>query len=344
MMEDKYISHLFDAARNEPAALSFDEVRAKFEATLEEGTSADKGNWSDFLFNLNSLVLLLLGAAMIWILLWQKSASVGEETQPVSERIAEVGKIAAPIPPETEAEVKAIVPDARSAKEISAPVVDQESKDLPSRRAIISDETPEPEPENLSLEIDSSNHERVDTTLFRTAPLPSLTISEDGIAPLSGTRSDHTELPGSTRLTLSDTARLATTDTRPANITQSVGLVLLPSDRQEAVLGFVSTLESYGLEMSFSSTTLEKKGILQQFVMKFKHPQGMDFKLKSTGFSRFEIKLQVDAKGELQGFKYRFNEEKYTDHVPLICRGHKRHMYGNGHKVIGGTTNVPIGY
>ena len=342
MKEEKYIEQLLDVARNEPAKISFEEVVARFESSQEEIPLKPDGNWFDFLFHLNGLIAILLSSMAVWgVLALTGDGQIMDEKETTKFITASKTKTAKSIPEPRDPIVDSSVIQAVDLDRSIPPaenqpgnpvVADFSIADTPTEQEQMIVETAEPD----SIGIDAARPEPLN--------LPQLISSKESLTPVSGTDSDFTRLPAGARLRLIDATEEVSVETPASEIRQSVGLVLLPSDQQETVLGFVATLESYGLEMSFSSTSLEKRGNLNQFVMKFKHPKGMDFKLKSTGFSRFEIHLQLDANRTLQGFKYRFNNEDYTDVVPLICKGHKRHIYGNGHRVIGGTTNVPIGY
>ena len=320
MKEDRYIEQLLEAARNEPSGISFGEVAARFEETLEEVSNPPRGSGFTSLFTLNGLMLFLLAGAVIWIgvIRIDNKQIKAELPRPASVDI---------LPEES--------PGRNQPSKItgSMPASPQVVENL-----VTNSNTSEVElkllPATLSLE--KIDPDGLQPLLY----LDHLPKKESEVLPVSEATFDFGKLPAEARLRFYPVKNQEEERPPPAKIMHSIGLVLLHGDREEAVLGFVATLESYGLEMSFSSPSLEKKGSLDHFVMKFQHPKGMDFKLKSTGFKRFEIHLQLDAKQVLQGFKYRFNDENFTDLVPLICRGHKRHIYGDGHQLIGGTTNV----
>ena len=102
-------------------------------------------------------------------------------------------------------------------------------------------------------------------------------------------------------------------------------------------------LLSYGLNVDIHHRYNEKKHLLENVLLHFKHARGMDFQLIGTGFDRLQINLFLNNSQQIHHFTYRFNEEAYTNPVPLHCKGHKSHEYTQYMTGVTGTTNIDLG-
>ncbi len=337
MREEQYIKSLLEAAKTEAPKTSFEQVAARFKSSVETANiqlpEPEVKWWQKFL-HLNTFLVALAGSVgLLSVFLLLKPAP----PEVVAAQYGEPAKALTPVDDPTtrlEAAPNPEVVEQRKTRKsyvVTPPVEERGHKaerTLGQRPSPTSDRSEESVPD-VAAEVPNDSVEKPVEL-----KVPELRLSDRPLTPslITSFAESTTSL---TPTTLS---------ARRPEIKHFVQLELHPTDTREAVLLFLATLESYGLDIDLSSSTLDKVGTLDKFVLKFRHERGMDFKLRTVGFGYFQIRLQLNAKRELEGFYYRFNEEASTDLVPLICKGHKKHIYENGHHIIGGTTNVPIGY
>ena len=119
-------------------------------------------------------------------------------------------------------------------------------------------------------------------------------------------------------------------------------LVLKKTSNLTEVEAFVSKLESYGLELKFETDYATTGTELKTFTCRFRHRDGLKFKLTGEGFETLEISVFLNASDQLHGFSYRFNSEVFTRTIPLQCKGFKSHVYGEGYSGVSGRTNINI--
>ena len=118
-------------------------------------------------------------------------------------------------------------------------------------------------------------------------------------------------------------------------------LIIRRDDTPEKVKHFLAALEMTGFSLRKSSYQ-HRQGFLNHIFLWFRHAQGLNFKLRGTRFDQLEIKVYNDQKKGIQYFIYRFNQEKFSKAIPLICKGYKTHIYGDGFQGISGRTNINI--
>lgn len=103
-------------------------------------------------------------------------------------------------------------------------------------------------------------------------------------------------------------------------------------------------LRSYGLKVELHHSFNLEKTLLENILIHFRHPQGMDFQLTGTGFDRLQINIFFNKQHQIQYYTYRFNKDTFTNPVPLHCKGKKLHFYSKSKIGISGETNVDLGY
>ena len=121
-------------------------------------------------------------------------------------------------------------------------------------------------------------------------------------------------------------------------------LEIKSNDTNQQIKKLTALLQSYGLDIEIRHHFNEQKWLLENVTIHFKHAQGMDFILAGTGFNRLQFKLLLNNHQQVKYFIYRFNEESFTNPVPLYCKGNKSHQYIDDMVGVSGTTNVDLGY
>jgi len=121
-------------------------------------------------------------------------------------------------------------------------------------------------------------------------------------------------------------------------------LEIKPSDPIQKLIEINRIFKSAGLAVEIQPSYNQRKQLLENVLIHFKHSQGMDFELMGIGFEQLQFRLLLNRHQQIHYFTYRFNEEAFTKPVPLYCKGSKTHIYTEFMTGIRGKTNVDLGY
>ncbi|MEM6377796.1 MAG: hypothetical protein AAF705_06270, partial [Bacteroidota bacterium] len=74
----------------------------------------------------------------------------------------------------------------------------------------------------------------------------------------------------------------------------------------------------------------------------FQHPEGLNFKVKVTGFQKLSFQFVYDAQKEFKYFTFRINDEEIYNLVELDIKGYKNYLCYDTGLVVMGETNEDI--
>ena len=323
MNSDKHLDTLFEKAKNEAPKLSFEQTAQKFNASVSLSTTAMLKAWLTKYITLNTVSLftvssLLLVSAIFVTTYENKNPKKQTQKLLIDTTTTEQS---------TQNQEKKLI-----SKEIKKPTIRSMAKNEKASTQNLDNQNTKP---SYKQKKKSSNTkpklvsiESIDVQQTPELQKQHLFKEDEQIK--------NIEIPKAT--IISDTQRVTP---QVSQHRKEVVLIIKRGDTEERVKHFMVALEGNGFTLS-KSRFHRKEGYLNHLFLWFKHAKGLNFKLKGTGFQKLEIKIFNDEKGNLKSFIYRFNQEEFSKEIPLICKGYKTHMYGDGFQGVSGRTNINI--
>ena len=130
--------------------------------------------------------------------------------------------------------------------------------------------------------------------------------------------------------------------TENMNTATRLNLILSKEDALAEVEYFNDALEKCGFKIKTRAKFSKGDEFLDEYFCHFKHPDGLNFKLFGSGFEQLEFEIQLTKEGKISLFKYRFNQESFTQNIPLNLKGNKSYYYGEGFSGKSGSTSINI--
>jgi hypothetical protein len=97
-----------------------------------------------------------------------------------------------------------------------------------------------------------------------------------------------------------------------------------------------------GINLTNNSKVKKKKNWLKEIKFQLIHPQGLNFKLRITGFHELQFQFVFDEYGRIQYFTYRINNEAVYQHIDMDTKGYKTYVCFDTGIVQEGETNNEI--
>ncbi|MEO0339749.1 MAG: hypothetical protein AAF242_11095 [Bacteroidota bacterium] len=88
----------------------------------------------------------------------------------------------------------------------------------------------------------------------------------------------------------------------------------------------IQALQAAGIQADNKTKTVNEKE-LSMIKLKLKHPDGLNFKMKSTGFQKMTFRLIYDEDGTFKYFTYQVNDQEKYNRVSLKTKGYKTYLY-----------------
>jgi len=342
--EERIISSMFEAAREEAPQVSFEEMAEQFSKRVPVAAGAEQGGMGAIKslllkhISLNSLLLFSLGSlALLSITLTSRDSEV-VSAQGLQERVEVIEEEVASNIPQT-------VPIQDAAIEFLEQMTKQKIPVKVAKRTLASPTQEKVEPFSPPYGKPSSD------TLLSSAEMEDKTGLSNGLDPQTMdakvTPADEREKTES----LMDTSAVSVGDTlkspampknvlvdergkirdqkkvRKIDINGTVTLTLLNSYNHDMADQFLTQLKSYGLTIKKNRYRF-RKGYIRNLFLQITHHQGLDFKLRAAKFKRLDFKLYFDQRDALIGFSYHFNHDRAkTDIISLKARGSITQQY-----------------
>lgn len=339
--EERIISSMFEAAREEAPQVSFEDMAQQFSKQVPTTTGAEQGAMGGIKnllmqhISLNSILLFSVGSlALLSIILASREKEVvplisqQEEIEvrkattesATSQAVAvKVPSLPSPIvtditdkqktPPQVD---KNIIPAA--SKEKTGPTSPTDSKQVleMASSAIEVEDSLEMNRDQAAQQVDSSTIRANEAGQPKTSFNPNPTSFKDTLKSPEETPNYLADERGE----LKNQRKV-----RKIDIDDTVTLTLLNSYNNDLVDQFLTQLQSYGLTIKKDRYQF-RRGHIRNLFVHLTHHQGLDFKLRAARFNRLDFILYFDQKDDLLGFSYHFNnEDKKGDIVSLKARG-----------------------
>lgn len=342
--EERIISSMFEAAREEAPQVSFEDMAQQFSKQVPTVTGAEQGGMGalkSLLFrhiSLNSILLFSVGSlALLSITLASREREViplvsqQEEIEVIAEKTeiatSEVDFTNVPSPPPSNPKDKQRTP-VKIVKSVMA---------VPSKknRESNSELDNKQELEKLSLAAEVEDSLEMKTDLAESSADSSVILANQAKRPgtpldtSSASSKDTLKTRAATQNYLVD-ERGEIKDLRKIrkiDINGTVTLTLLNSYNNDMANQFLTQLKSYGLMIKKDRYRF-RKGHIRNLFIQLTHHQGLDFKLRAAKFKRLDFILYFDQKDDLIGFSYHFNHDRNkTDIISLKARGSITQQY-----------------
>lgn len=342
--EERIISSMFEAAREEAPQISFEDMAQQFSKQVPVAAGAEQGGMGgikSLLFrhiSLNSILLFSVGSlALLSITLASREREVvplisqQEEIEVIAEKTetaaSQVIATKIPSPPpsnptdkqKTPAKIVKSVMAVRSNKnrEASSALDSKQALDEFSFAADVEDSL-EMNPDFAEPNVDSlvilANQAKRPNTPFDTSSTNSQDTLKTSDVPQNYLVDERGEIKDQKKI-------------RKIDINGTVTLTLLNTYNNDMADQFLTQLKSYGLTIKKDRHRF-RKGHIRNFFIQLTHHQGLDFKLRAAKFKRLDFILYFDQKDDLIGFSYHFNHDRNkTDIISLKARGSITQLY-----------------
>lgn len=342
--EERIISSMFEAAREEAPLVSFEEMAQQFSEQIPAATGAEQGSLGAIKslllkhISLNSLLLFSIGSlALLSITLTSRDSEVvsaqgaQERVEVIEEEFA--SNISQPVPDQDaaieslEQKIKQKTPVKVAKRALSSPAQEKVEPVSPPYRKPSSDtllSSAEMEDSlGLSPELGVEN---VDPDLMpvNEDQKPESTINTNAVSVGDTLKSPETpkNVLEDERGKIRDQKKV-----RKIDINGTVTLTLLNNYNHDMADQFLTQLKSYGLIIKKDRYRF-RKGHIRNLFIQLTHHQGLDFKLRAAKFKRLDFILYFDQKDDLIGFSYHFNHDRNkTDIISLKARGSITQQY-----------------
>lgn len=122
-----------------------------------------------------------------------------------------------------------------------------------------------------------------------------------------------------------------------------VETVMIQSDASPRELGkLLIEFKKAGVKIENRINRKRRYNWIKDISFHFQHPQGLNFKVKVTGFQKLSFQFIYDEQNEFKYFTFRINEEKVYSLVELDIKGFKSYVCYDTGLVVRGETNEDI--
>lgn len=336
--EERIISSMFEAAREEAPQVSFENMAKQFSKQVPTTTGAEQGGIGGIKnllmqhISLNSILLFSVGSlALLSIIL----ASREKEVVPLISQQEEIEiikeKPEATLAQAISTHVLSLPPPTATDKQIAPIKIDKSVTPARSKenREPVSrlDTNQQKDKPTSAVEVEDSLEMNRDLAQRNTDSPATQANKEQRPSPPfytpTASSEDTLKNPEETSKYLVD-ERGKIKDQRKVrkiDIDGTVTLTLLNSYNHDMADQFLTQLKSYGLTIKKDRYQF-RRGHIRNLFVHLTHHQGLDFKLRAARFKRLDFILYFDQKDDLVGFTYHFNnEDKKGDIVSLKARG-----------------------
>jgi hypothetical protein len=101
-------------------------------------------------------------------------------------------------------------------------------------------------------------------------------------------------------------------------------------------------LRESGINVTNNSKIKKKRNWLKEIKFHLTHPQGLNFRLRITGFRQIHFRFAFDEQDRFQYFTYRINNEEVYQHIASNTKGYKTYVCFDTGIVQEGETNNRI--
>ena len=323
MNPDKHLDTLFEKAKNEAPKLSFEQAAQKFNASVSLSTTALLKAWVIKHITLNTVSLFTVSG----LLLVSTVFVVTNENKKPQKQAKELIDTT-------------VIENSMQSQEV-AESISKELKKLPTKNRVKSDKKPNQSIDNQTNKSIPKKKEKTSNTKSKLENIKLIDMQSTSDLQMQKLFKKEAEIKTIKvqKVTMvSDKNDVLPQTPQPR---KEIVLIIRKEDTEERVKHFMVALEGNGFTLS-KSRFHHKEGYLNHLFLWFRHAKGLNFKLKGTGFQQLEIKIFNNEKGNLKSFIYRFNQEEFSKEIPLVCKGYKTHMYGDGFQGVSGRTNINI--
>ncbi len=342
--EERIISSMFEAAREEVPQVSFEDMAQQFSKQVPAVAGAEQGSLGAIKnlllkhISLNSLLLFSIGSmALLSITLTSREneeVSVYElqKTEVVNEE-----KIASEMPQTAPDQLAPVEPLEQSTEQERPVKVEKSTMPSPAQDNVISLSPPDNRP---SSDTPLSPAE-MENSLGLSPELGMENVNPD-LMPVNEAEKPESMINAGT-VSVGDTLKSPETPknvlvdergkirdqkkVRKIDVNGTVTLTLLNNYNHDMADQFLTQLKSYGLTIKKDRYRF-RKGHIRNLFLQITHHQGLDFKLRAAKFKRLDFKLYFDQRDALVGFSYHFNHDRAkTEIISLKARGSITQQY-----------------
>lgn len=334
---DKYIDQLFKAAKNEPPKISFEEISERFESSISSAsTTPSVKSWWSHLLNLNTFIMLSIGAIIFSLFFFTNSATNEHHSVAVEQELQKKEVLTEVISDNKTAEVsnasiekvkQVVVPSTIS------PKIQDTKKTIISKNNSIGSSSKIDVPANLATSsltttatTDVSNESLTTTSEKLITGIPKNTAySARGVD--NPTKKSSDVIIESTNIVV----EIPTPDKlkEPTEVTDSKSntLHLHYQDSHETTQLFLSNLKQYGFKVYNRVTRNPRK--IHKIVLEIMHKDGLEWRLKLRNFEDLEFKINLDKNDKVTSITYRLNEGIfYSEPLKLYHKAKSSHRFG----------------
>ena len=337
--KDKYIDHLFEAAKKEPPKISFEEMTQRFESAVQASSASPiEQSWWSSLLNLNTILMLSIGIFTIAFFFSTLSSST-EQSSVLGDQALQKKEVMA-----------TTLPENKTAKTSDTSIYKVEKTIIPStilgknkgtKKTIIPKNnlsTP-PSISDISTNLTNSSIVKTEPLAISNAPLTTVENAKKVPTKVTKDASYTAKDSNATIKPVPDEVRPSTNVEMelpiPTKITASAKeiadsksnvLRLNYTDSQETTQVFLSHLQQYGLEVDSRVIRTPKK--IRKIVLDITHKNGLDWNLKIRNFKALEFKVDLDTNDRVNSIAYRLNQqEDFSEPLTLYHKARSNHKF-----------------
>lgn len=321
MKEEKILKELFEQAREETPALSFEQAATRFTDSL---SVSPLEYLRTRLFGKNALytilTLIFTGTALF---LFFDEESTSQEAAVLIEVEAEVKEESQETTDQSEQLTAIVQPEVISAEPEKMLVTGEDSS-----ADTLAEES------KLELPKAPSMMEKLVDTTIRNKDLPPI-IEPEFSDTASAIQEDSITIPEEKRTATGDESRKLIVGAEHSNdklsikeeeVANTVNLIIERSDKLEDCDKFIEAINQLGLGTK-NSYFREVDGTLHKMNLQLSHPKGLAFKMKSRGFEKFELQVHFDGSNQIIGISYSFNDRAFSRIHSITSKGRVQYSY-----------------